>query len=134
MAGPFFNVIGGKYVDYTVSPRYPLVDIFAGTVSNASVGILAALRTGGALVPGDLKRLSTENVTRLRCWIKCSAEVTVSYVKTRGAVTDIYKPAGAAKAGALAAYVFEAPVTALDESFDVFIDATGTVSLVIEEV
>jgi hypothetical protein len=134
MAGPFFNVIGGKYVDYAVSPRYVIVDIFAGTVSNASVGILAALRTGGALIPADLKRVGTEGGTRLRVWIKSSVEVHVSYKKVRGAVTDTYNPAGSSPITALAAYLFEVPITDLDESFDVFVDATGTVSLIIEEI
>jgi len=134
MAGPFFNVIGGKYVDYVVSPRYVIADIFAGIVSNASIGILAALRTGGALTTADLKRVGTEDGTRLRVWIKCSVDETISYKKIRGAVTDVYKPAGSTKITAFAAYLFEVPITSLDESFDIFVDATGTVSLIIEEV
>jgi hypothetical protein len=148
MAGPFFNVIGGRYVDYAViaddagnpvTTANPLptragyavlADIFAVSHTSAPAGLLAAHRAGGALLAADMVRTPT----RLRCWIKCSADATVSYVKTRGATGDTYKPAGSAKVTALSMYIFEAPFTALDESFDIFIDTTGTVSLVIEEV
>jgi hypothetical protein len=130
MAGPFFNVIGGKYVDYIVPIQRTIADLFAITHTNVSTGILAAHRAGGALLPTDMMRTPT----RLRVWIKCSADATVSYVKVRGSTSDTYEPAGSTKVTALAMYVFEAPFTALDESFDVFIDTTGTVSLIVEEV
>jgi hypothetical protein len=148
MAGPFFNVIGGKYADFSVIvddagnlvtaanplPTRPghatLADIFAVSHTNASAGILATHRAGGRLLAADL----TRTPTRLRCWIRCSADATISYVKSRGATNDTYKPAGSTKVTALTMYVFEVPFTALDESFDVFIDTTATVSLVVEEV
>jgi hypothetical protein len=134
MAGSHFDNLGGRYIDFTAPVRFVLADIFAGTVSNAGTGILAANRSVGALKNTDMKRFGDAHGTRLRCWIKCSADATVSYVKIRGAVPDTYKPAGSTKVTALATYVFELPFTALDESFDVFIDTTATVSLVVEEV
>jgi hypothetical protein len=134
MAGPFFNVIGGKYVDLTAPVRFVHADLFAVTHSTAENGILADHRTGGALLASEMKRAGDLNGTRLRCWIKCSADATVSYVRTRNATPDTFKPAGSMKVTALAMYVFELPFTALDESFDVFIDTAATVSLVVEEV
>lgn len=130
MAGSHFDVFDGKHVDYVVSIGRTIADIFAATHDSAEAGILATHRTGGALDADDM----TRTPALLRCWIKCSAEATVSYVKTRGETSDTYYPAGAATVSALGEYTFEAPFTALDESFDVFIDTTGTVSLIVEEV
>jgi hypothetical protein len=124
----------GYYAE-TAPARFILVDLYSVTVVNASLGILAALRTGGVLTRTEFNNKADVNGNRLRCWIKPNVASIVSYKKTRTTGgTDIYKPAGDTQVKALQQYPFDVPFTALDETFDVFVDTPGIVSLIIEGV